>query len=130
MKFIPKDMLDLDEKAEKLLDRPLVVYGRKLTNDQRWQMKEKMGKLNKHETMVEGSGDALKYVWETCITRIQNVVMEDEKTKKVTESEELTGKEKNELWDNSYGMETALYGAVAFFQDQSELDEEEVKTSV
>jgi len=127
LKYIPEDMQEYKEDAPLMVDRPLIIYGRKLTNNQKWQMKALMGKMNKYETYVEGTGEALEYIWNNCATRVCNVIAEVDG--KVTEIEEVSGKDKDALW-NTEGMELALYGAVAFFQSSSELDEEEVKTSV
>jgi len=127
LKFIPDDMKDLDENAEKMEDRPTIVYGKKMTNDQRWEMKELMGGMNKYNTMIEGTGEALKYVWCNCVTKVCNVIIVEDDVE--TEVNELVGKDKDQLWDNE-GMEDVLYGAVAFLQTESELNDEEVKTSV
>ena len=128
IKYIPEDMKDLKENAEKMFDRPLIIYGKRLTNTQKWEMRQLMGGMNKYNTMAEGTGEALEYVWKTCVTKVCNMVMEVEG--KTEEYAELTGAEKDELWNTTKGMEDVLFGAVAFFQDESELDEEEVKTSV
>jgi len=125
LKYIPEDMKEYKEDAKEIKDRPLIVYGRKLTNNQKWQMKSYMGKLNKHETYVEGTGEALEYIWLNCVTRVCNVMMEVDGEE--VHLDEVKGKDKDALW-NSEGMELAIYGAVAFLQGSSELDEEEVKT--
>jgi len=133
-KFIPKEYKDLDEKAEKMEDRPLIFWGKKLTRDQRYIFQEKM-KLEypdnydpKDEDSVKqievtGKGDAYKFIFDNCITKIENVLLDDGK---VEEIEVLEGKDKERYW-NTEGDDVAILSAINHYIDSSSFDEAEEK---
>ena len=126
IEFIPDDMKDMDRNHSDMLERPIIVYGKKMTNEQKWKLRELISTDTENGKMLPGTGDALKYIWENCITRVLNVVSYDDNQNRV-DSSEIKGKEKNDLW-NTLGMESVLYSAVTFFQNQSEFTDEESKT--
>jgi len=133
--FIPKEYKDLDKKAKKMKNRPLIFWGKKLTRDQRYIFQEKM-KLEypdnydpKNEESVKqieitGKGDAYKFIFDKCITKIENVLLET--NGKVEEIKVLEGKDKERYW-NTEGDDVAILSAINYYVDSSSFDETEEK---
>jgi len=134
-KYIPADYRDLDEEAPKMEDRPLIFWGKKLTRDQRFLFQEKMrleypedydpeddtsaGKIE-----VKGKGEAYKFIFDTCITKIENVILQN--GDKVEEIESLEGKDLERYW-NTEGDDVAILSAITHYMSASSLDEAEAK---
>ena len=138
IEFIPEEYKDLDPKAEKIADRPLVFVGKRMTRDQKFALQELM-KFKYPEGVtfdtpeefqkaveITGRGDAYKYIWDHCITEIKNVLLLDPKDNKVVEYDVLKGKDRDKLW-NTEGEDANILQAVAFFMDTSKFTEEESK---
>ena len=134
-KWIPPDYKDFDEAAEKIADRPLVFWGKKLTRDQRYKFQE-LGDVvypegydpkdaaSVAQIKVTGKGEAYKFIFDNCITKICNVMLQTDG--EVEEIEELTGKDKQRYWNTS-GDDISILGAISHFVDSSSLSESEAK---
>jgi hypothetical protein len=136
IEFIPTEHKDLDPKAEKILDRPMIFVGKRITRDQKYTLQEQtdveypegidMAKIDsdeyKNKIKITGKGKAFKYVWDNCISMVKNVVLEEDG--KVEEFEEFTDMAR--LW-NTEGVDSELFQAINFFMRTSELTEEEAK---
>jgi len=134
-KFIPKEYKDLDEKAKEMKDRPLIFWGKKLTRDQRYIFQEKMkleypenydpkDKNSVNQIEVTGKGDAYRFIFDNCITKIENVLLDD--NGKVEEIEVLKGADKDRYW-NTEGDDVAILSAINHYVDSSSFDEAEEK---
>ena len=136
IEFIPTEYKDLDPKAEKMADRPLIFVGKKLTRDQRYTLQEfaeveypegvDVDKLSKEELgrkiKIKGKGKAFKYVWDTCIKKVKNlIIIEDGKIQEFEEFEDM-----GKVW-NTEGVDSEIFQAISFFMSQSEFTEEERK---
>lgn len=135
-KFIPKEYKDLDEKAKKMEDKPLIFWGKKLTRDQRYIFQEKMkleypdnydpkDKDSVNQIEITGKGDAYKFIFDNCITKIENVLLETDPGK-VEEIEVLEGDDKELYW-NTEGDDVAILSAINHYVETSSLDEAEEK---
>ena len=136
VEFIPTEHKDLLPDAGKMLDRPMIFVGRKITRDQKYTLQEQTDveypegvdvskvdqKEYKDQIKITGKGKAFKYVWDNCITMVKNVVLEEDG--KVEEIEECTDLAR--LW-NTEGNDSELFQAINFFMKTSELEEEEAK---
>lgn len=134
-KFIPKEYEDLDEKAKKMEDKPLIFWGKKLNRDQRYIFQEKMkleypdnydpkNKDSVNQIEITGKGDAYKFIFDKCITKIENVLLEDKG--KVEKIKVLEGDDKERYW-NTEGDDIAILSAINHYVETSSLDEAEEK---
>ena len=128
VRYIPEEQRDLVESAEKMIDRPLVFIGKALTNDQKWIMRDIVVVDEKDGAKkVKGLGEAVKYIWQTCVSEVLNVIQKDENGS-ITELKSVKGTDKDALWNTN--MEADIIEVCNHLRELSELDEEEVKTSV
>ena len=136
VKFIPPTYQNLDEHAEKMCDRPLIVYGRKMTRDEKFNFDEQtVTTLPKNfnrkdpesikQIKITGKGHAYKFVFDTCITKIENVLLQ-EVGGDIEEVECLEGEEIQRYW-NSVGDELAVLEIITYFINLSSFSEAEVK---
>ena len=127
-KFIPKNHAEdtsLSEDAKEIKDRPMVFMVRKLTREDRYnlrslsetEMREVDGKVR--EVPVNFGSLAL-FIWENCVIEARNVLLDDK------EHDVLVGREKNELFKVS-GIDQEILEAIDHVQRISSFDEEEVK---
>jgi len=136
VKFIPDIYDDLDEKAENMCDRPLIAYGRKLTRDERTAMDEcivselppnfdrkKPGDIKKIK--VTGKGDAYKFVFDTCIKKLENVLIQEEDNP-VEEIKRMEGEDLERYW-NTHGDEAAILQIIDYFISISNFTKAESK---
>lgn len=128
-KLIPKSHLadkTLREDAPDIKDRPLVFYVRKMSRDEHFKVREMLELKDdlKPEKGIIGSGNVAKYIWETNVTEVRNVVVEE--AGNVATFESLTGKAKDDLW-NTEGMDSEIGEAILFARTTSQLDEAEAK---
>jgi hypothetical protein len=129
IKFIPKSHASdptLKEDAADIMDRPMVMFIRKLTRDEQFHISEMIEPKDVLEPSkgVIGSGEAARFVWENCVTEVRNVVVNE--AGEVSKYESLTGKLKDDLW-NTEGMDGEITEAIFFARSTSRLDEEEAK---
>ena len=128
VRYIPEEQRDLVESAEKMIDRPLVFIGKALTNDQKWIMRDIVVVDEKDGAKkVKGLGEAVKYIWQTCVSEVLNVIQKEEDGS-ITELQSVKGADKDALWNTN--MEADIIEVCNHLRELSELDEEEVKTSV
>jgi len=128
VRYIPEEQRDLVESAEKMIDRPLVFIGKALTNDQKWIMRDIVVVDEKDGAKkVKGLGEAVKYIWQTCVSEVLNVIQKEEDGS-ITELKSVKGADKDALWNTN--MEADIIEVCNHLRELSELDEEEVKTSV
>lgn len=136
-KFIPKEYEGMDEKAESIYDRPLIFEGKKTTREQRFGLQDQMDAIYPDGVdptkvkpkdlakviKVVGKGDAFKYVFDNCITKIYNVILqkEDGTVEEINELEETS-----RFW-NTEGCDSELAQAVTFFMNESGFSEAESK---
>lgn len=136
VKFIPDVYDNLDEKAEKMCDRPLIVHGRKLTRDERTAMDEctitelppnfdRRKPEDIKKIKVTGKGDAYKFVFDTCIKKLENVLIQ-EGDSPVEEIECMEGEELERYW-NTHGDEAAILQIIDHFIAISNFTKAEVK---
>lgn len=129
VKFIPKSHAsdtELNENDTDIMKRPMVMFIRKLTRDEQFHISEMIDlKDNTDPTKgVLGSGDVAKFIWETCVTEVKNVVVNEDGETKTYDS--MTGIAKDKLWDTE-GMDGEITEAIFFARSSSKLDEAEAK---
>ena len=135
LRFIPSMYKEFDIKAKKVENRPLVLVGKRLKREDRYELDSMTHiKFNKDPDKVDyknlkpgdidviGKGNASKYVWDKCMIKALNVITEEKG--KVKTYEEY--KDMEALWDG-VGMDVEIAEAVEFFLKQSKLDEVEAK---
>jgi len=136
IKFIPPTFDDLDEKAEKMCDRPLIAHGRKLTRDERTAMDEcivselppnfdRKKPEDIKKIKVTGKGDAYKFVFDTCINKLENVLIQ-ENDNPVEEIECMEGEDLQRYW-NTHGDEAAILQIIDYFISISNFTKAESK---
>ena len=136
IRFIPSMYKKgFDIKAKDIYKRPLVLIGKRLKREDRYELDSMTHiKFNKDPDKVDyknlkpgdidvvGKGNASKYVWDKCMTRALNVIVEEDgKVKTYDEYKDIEA-----LW-NGVGMDVEIAEAVEFFLKQSKLDEVEAK---
>ena len=137
--FIPEGYEEFDPKAKDIYERPLIFVGKRLTRDQYFEFQEltkaeypkgmDVSKLTKEEriehVMVKGKKDAFRYVWDNCVTKLKNVIIEVKG--KVEKMDECADKEL--IWDGAEGLNAEIMQALAFFIDESSFSEADSKNS-
>ncbi len=125
MKFIPTQDASLSETAQAIKDRPMVVMHRKLTREDRLNMRGLM-KVDarevdgKDETVAVNIGSVARHIWETCVLEVLNVLTED------GEFESVKGRQKDALF-NTEGIDVEIMETVKHIQDVSSFTEAEAK---
>ncbi len=129
VKFIPsthKSDSSLSENAADLKDRPLVFMVRKMSRDDHFKVREMLefkDDLNPGKGL-KGTGDVARFIWESNITEVRNVILNENGNTK--EIEFATDAVKNSLWDTE-GMDTEMNEAIMFARESSVLNEVEAK---
>lgn len=124
-KFVPTQDAGLSESAPEIKNRPLVVMHRKLTREDRLNMR---GLIEFEERMVDGQaqvvalniGSVAKYIWENCVIEVLNVLTQD------GEFESVKGKQKDDLFATE-GMDNEIMETIKHIQDVSSFTEAEAK---
>lgn len=129
IKLIPKAHAndpELSETDPDIMKRPMVMFIRKLTRDEQFHISEMIDlKDNADPTKgVLGSGEVAKFIWETCVIEVRNVIINEDGVVKTYES--LVGEEKNALW-NTEGMDPEITEAIFFARSSSKMDDVEAK---
>ena len=121
-KFIPKEHRDLQEDAKELKDRPMVIMGRPMNREDRYNVsslmetKSRTGEAGETQ-FVSNLGTVARYLWNHCIAEVHNV-------HEVGDC--LKGNEKNSLFDAD-GAESEVAQAIAWVQEISRFNEDEAK---
>lgn len=129
-KFIPSSHASnasLHEGAGNIYDRPLVIWWRRLTREERINLSGLIDAVEVVATTEEEEkrrilnlGTLARYVWDNCITKVENVLIDDEAF------ESLEGVEKNRLF-NTNGMDAEISEAIQKVQSESVFRDTEVK---
>lgn len=123
-KFIPKTHTEdpeLNEANKEIEKRPLVVYWRKLTREDRYNISSLVETKDVNdEAMIKNLGSVARYVWDNCVLECCNVLLDD------GAKESVKGSEKNKLF-NTEGMDSEIAEIISHVQKHSSFDEEEAK---
>ncbi len=123
-KFIPPSHAEdssLSEGAPDIADRPLVVYWKKLTREDRYNLSSLVeSKVVDNESSVKNLGTVARYIWDNCVTEVQNVLLGDEAL------ESVKGEEKNRLFNTS-GMDVEIAETIRHVQENSSFTDSEAK---
>lgn len=128
VKFIPQSHVEdksLSEGAVSVKDRPLVFVVRKMTREDRLNIR---GLVETDSRVVEGQsldvavniGSVARYIWENCVLEVKNVLLEE------AEHDSLKGKAKDDLF-NTEGIDLEIMECIKFVQEISTLTESEAK---
>ena len=133
--FIPKAYKDMDRDAPDMYDRPLIIKYKRLKREQRYEIQAMTHlKYNRNPLEVNikslqpgdidilGQGNASKYVWENCITKVLNVIVNENGTDKCYDEYPSH----KELWDCE-GLDDDITETIAYIMDESKLSEGEEK---
>jgi len=137
IKFIPEDYKDMDPKAKSIYNRPLIFEGIKTTREQRFGLQERLNVIYPEgvdfkkvkvrdivdKIKVTGKGEAYKYIYDCCISKVYNVILKNIKG----EIEEIDVLKNPERFWNTEGQDYDITQAVTFFLGESNLDEAESK---
>ncbi len=120
-KFIPKGHEDFDENAKDIHDRPMIIMGRPMNREDRYNISSLMEtKKVGEEASVSNLGTVARYLWNHCILSVHNV-MKDEGNFEI-----VKGAEKDQIFD-AQGCEDEVAQAIAWVQEISRLNEDEAK---
>jgi hypothetical protein len=120
-KFIPKGHETFDENAKEIQERPMVIMARPMNREDRYNIQSLMEiKRNGEEASVSNLGTVARYLWDNCVLEVRNVVRED------ASLEVVKGAEKNQIF-GAQGCEEEVAQAIAWIQEISRLNEDEVK---
>lgn len=124
VKFIPKVQADdqtLTETAKEIKDRPMVFMVRKLTREDRYNIRSLlMTESRGNEEVATNIGSVSRYVWETCVVEVKNVLLDSQ------ELESIKGRDKDALF-NTEGIDAEIMECIRFIQDLSSMTEAEAK---
>lgn len=128
-KFIPRAHLadtTLSENDGDIYNRPLVFWVRKLSRDEQFKVRELLELKDETDPAkgIKGSGDIAKFIWENCIVRVQNVIVQGDEG--VETFDVLEGAAKDALW-NTEGMDIEMHEAIMFARMTSQHSEAEAK---
>lgn len=123
-KYIPKahrEDPDLSESAKEIKDRPLVFWWKRLTREDNYNIGSLIeAKRNEDELSIKNLGSLARYIWENCITQVDNVLLDD------GAYDSLKGAEKNRLFATQ-GLDLEIAEVIRHVQEQSSFTETEVK---
>ena len=137
--FIPDGYEEFDANAADIYERPLIFVGKRMTRDQYFEFQEciktdfpkgmDVEKMSKEErqkhAIVHGKKDAYRYVWDTCISKLKNVIIEvDGEIITMDECED-----KDLIWKGAGGLQTEITEAITFFITESSFSGAESKNS-
>jgi len=133
--FTPDEYEDMDKNATSIYERPLIFWGRLLTREERLEMQDltdveykrdreeiDMANIKLGDMKITGQGIASKFVWDKCIKKAENVILDD--NGKIEEHDEFTDMKK--LW-NTKGIDLEVAQSIKFFVEQSSFTEPEAK---
>lgn len=128
-KFIPpthKEDADLDEANADISKRPLVFMVRKMSRDEQFKMRDILEFKDDLDMTkgVKNSGELAKFIWETNVIEVRNVVVHEADGVKTYPV--LSGKAKDDLWETQ-GMELEMNEAIIFARNISTMDDVEAK---
>ena len=137
IEFIPDEYKEFDAAAVDIYERPLIFVGKRLSRDQYFEFQEltkaeypegmDVSKMTKEErvkhVVVSGKKEAYRYVWDNCVTKLKNVIIEKEDT--VETMDECTDKQL--IWEGAEGLNTEIMQALAFFINESSFSDADSK---
>lgn len=121
MKFIPTQDASLKEDASAIKDRPMVVMHRKLTREDRLNMRGLVELDDRDgQTVAVNIGSVARYIWENCVLEVLNVLTD------AGEFERVSGRQKDVLF-NTDGIDVEIMETIRHIQDVSSFSEAEAK---
>lgn len=121
-KYIPNGQPDgLDENAKEIANRPLIVFWKKTTREDRYNLASLMEtKGDEQDSKVKNLGSVARYIWENCVVEVQNVLLDE------GAYDSLKGADKNRLFNTS-GIDVEIADSIRHIQEQSAFSEPEAK---
>lgn len=124
VEFIPSNHAEdqsLSKTAKEIKDRPLVIVVRKMTREDRYNIRGLLQTENRNnEDVAVNIGSVSRYIWNTCVLEVKNVLLDS------GEFESLKGRAKDELFDTE-GIDSEIMECVRHVQEISSLNEVEAK---
>jgi hypothetical protein len=124
VEFIPSNHAEdqsLSKTAKEIKDRPLVIVVRKMTREDRYNIRGLLQTENRNnEDVAINIGSVSRYIWNTCVLEVKNVLLDS------GEFESLKGRAKDELFDTE-GIDSEIMECVRHVQEISSLNEVEAK---
>ncbi len=126
VEFIPKSHAEdqsLSKTAKEIKDRPLVLMVRKMTREDRYNIRGLLQTETRgNEAVAVNIGSVSRYIWNSCVVEAKNVLLES------GEYESLKGRAKDELFDTE-GIDGEIMECIRHIQEISSLNEVEAKNS-
>jgi hypothetical protein len=123
LKFVPSQDASLKEDATDIKDRPLVIMHRKLTREDRLNMRGLADLEERNgEVVVKNIGSVTRYIWENCVLEVLNVITDQ------GEFESLKGRQKDALFSTT-GIDSEVMETVKHIQEVSGFSDAEAKNS-
>lgn len=136
LEFIPSAYEGMDRNAADPYDKPLVIVGKRLKREQRYEVDSKTHvKYNKDPKDIDfqnlqpgdieilGKGETTKFIWDCCFVKALNVITADEEGNETVHEEYTDGES---LW-NAIGLDLDIAETTKFWIEQSKLNEAEAK---
>lgn len=124
VEFVPSNHAEdqsLSKTAKEIKDRPLVFVVRKMTREDRYNVRGLLQiEERSRESVAVNIGSVSRYIWNNCVLEVRNVLLES------GEFESLKGRAKDELFDTE-GIDTEIMECVRYIQEISQLNEVEGK---
>jgi hypothetical protein len=124
VEFIPSNHAEdqsLSKTAKEIKDRPLVIVVKKMTREDRYNIRGLLQTENRnHEDVAINIGSVSRYIWNSCVLEVKNVLLDS------GEFESLKGRAKDELFDTE-GIDAEIMECVRHIQEISSLNEVEAK---
>lgn len=124
IEFIPSNHAEdqsLSKTAKEIKDRPLVFMVRKMTREDRYNIRGLLQtEVRGEENVATNIGSVSRYIWNSCVLEVKNVLLDS------GEFESLKGRAKDELF-NTEGIDQEIMECVKHIQEISSLNEVEAK---
>ena len=124
VEFIPSNHAEdqsLSKTAKEIKDRPLVIMVRKMTREDRYNIRGLLQTESRNqEEVAVNIGTVSRYIWNNCVLEVKNVLMDS------GEFESLKGQPKDVLFATE-GIDSEIMECVRYIQEISSLNEVEAK---
>jgi hypothetical protein len=124
VEFVPSNHASdqsLTKTAKEIKDRPLVMLVRKMTREDRYNIRGLLQTESRNnEEVAINIGSVSRYLWNTCVLEVKNVLLAS------GEFESLKGRAKDELFDTE-GIDAEIMECIRYVQEISSLNEVEAK---
>lgn len=124
IEFIPSNHAEdqsLSKTAKEIKDRPLIFMVRKMTREDRYNIRGLLQtEVRGEENVATNIGSVSRYIWNSCVLEVKNVLLDS------GEFESLKGRAKDELF-NTEGIDQEIMECVKHIQEISSLNEVEAK---